>query len=106
MPTYIYRSALLFCLFSLSGCTVIAIADAAVSTTVKVGSAVVGTAVDVTRAGVRAITPGTSDKADDDGSDTAAAADTASDTNAGNNADSNDDRDNDGASSRHRKQQQ
>ncbi|MBC3910003.1 hypothetical protein [Undibacterium umbellatum] len=46
----------------------IAIADAAVSTTVKVGSAVVGTAVDVTRAGVRAVTSSDSedhsDKAD------------------------------------------
>ncbi len=40
----------------LSACTVIAIADAAVSTTVKVGSAVVGTAVDVTAAGVKAVT--------------------------------------------------
>ncbi|WP_263398760.1 hypothetical protein [Undibacterium oligocarboniphilum] len=34
----------------------LAVADAAVSTTVKVGSAVVGTAVDVTAAGVRAVT--------------------------------------------------
>lgn len=41
---------------TLSACTVIAIADAAVSTTVKVGSAVVGTTVDVTAAGVRALT--------------------------------------------------
>lgn len=41
---------------SLQACVVIAVADAAVSTTVKVGSAVVGTAVDVTRAGVRAAT--------------------------------------------------
>ncbi len=103
--TDMYRSALLFCLLSLNGCTVIAIADAAVSTTVKVGSAVVGTAVDVTRAGVRAITPGTSDSADDDGSD-ATAVNTASDTDAGNNPDSNDDRDNDDVSSHHRKQQQ
>lgn len=53
--------ALLLCCIScltLNGCTVIAVADAAVSTTVKVGSAVVGTAVDVTRAGVKAATGG------------------------------------------------
>ncbi|MBI3727803.1 MAG: hypothetical protein HY254_05655 [Burkholderiales bacterium] len=43
----------------------IAIADAAVSTTVKVGSAVVGTAVDVTRAGVRAVTSSDSDSDSD-----------------------------------------
>ncbi|MFZ6863116.1 hypothetical protein ACO0K7_10830 [Undibacterium sp. Ji67W] len=41
---------------SLNGCTVLAIADAAVSTTVHVGTAVVGTAVDVTKAGVGAVT--------------------------------------------------
>ncbi|MDO8654264.1 MAG: hypothetical protein Q7R66_18995 [Undibacterium sp.] len=40
----------------MNACTVIAIADAAVSTTVKVGSAVVGTAIDVTRAGVNVVT--------------------------------------------------
>ncbi|MFZ6759674.1 hypothetical protein ACO0K9_20910 [Undibacterium sp. Ji50W] len=91
MLTYITRSVLLLCLLSLNGCTVLAIADAAVSTTVKVGSAVVGTAVDVTRAGVRAITPGTS-KADDDGSNT--------DTDS--NIDSNERSDKDDAGSRHR----
>ncbi|WP_325393482.1 hypothetical protein [Undibacterium sp.] len=41
---------------ALSGCTVLAIADVAVATTVKVGGAVVGTAVDVTKAGVDAVT--------------------------------------------------
>ncbi|MFZ6769263.1 hypothetical protein ACO0LM_19590 [Undibacterium sp. Di26W] len=92
MLTYITRSALLLCLLSLNGCTVLAIADAAVSTTVKVGSAVVGTAVDVTRAGVRAITPGTSNKADDDGNNT--------DTDS--NIDSNERSDKDDAGSRHR----
>lgn len=68
MQTCICRCTFLLSLLSLSGCTVIAIADAAVSTTVKVGSAVVGTAVDVTRAGVRAVTSSdsedNSDKAD------------------------------------------
>ncbi|MDO9192422.1 MAG: hypothetical protein Q7U12_05965 [Undibacterium sp.] len=38
-----------------------AVADAVVSTTVKVGSAVVGTAIDVTRAGVHAVTSSDSD---------------------------------------------
>ena len=41
-----------------SGCSVIAVADAAVTvaaTTVKVGATVVETAVDVTAAGVRAV---------------------------------------------------
>lgn len=76
MRTCIYCCAFLLSLLTLSGCTVIAIADAAVSTTVKVGSAVVGTAVDVTRAGVRAVTssdsedscdkPGNSDSDDPD----------------------------------------
>lgn len=61
-PILLFSSRLLCCLsillgsLSASGCTVIAIADAAVSTTVKVGSAVVGTAVDVTAAGVHAVT--------------------------------------------------
>jgi hypothetical protein len=41
---------------SLNGCTVIAIADVAVSTTVKLGGAVVGTAIDVTKAGVDVVT--------------------------------------------------
>lgn len=42
----------------LSGCAVVTVADAAVSvvaTGVKAGAAVVGTAVDVTTAGVRAV---------------------------------------------------
>jgi hypothetical protein len=51
----IQMTFLLMCL-SQSACTVLAIADAAVSTTVKIGSAVVGTAIDVTKAGVHAIT--------------------------------------------------
>jgi hypothetical protein len=53
------RTALvLFALGSLSGCAVVAVADAAVTvvaTTVKVGATVVGTAVDVTAAGVKAV---------------------------------------------------
>lgn len=56
LRTCIFRFALLICSLSLNACTVIAIADAAVSTTVKVGSAVVGTAIDVTKAGVDVIT--------------------------------------------------
>lgn len=54
---------LLLCAFTLNACTVLAIADAVVSTTVKVGSAVVGTAIDVTKAGVHAVT--SSDKDDE-----------------------------------------
>jgi hypothetical protein len=53
------RTALvLLALGSLSGCAVVAVADAAVTvvaTTVKVGATVVGTAVDVTAAGVKAV---------------------------------------------------
>ena len=48
----------------LSGCSVLAVADAAVtvvSTTVSVGATVVGTAVDVTAAGVKAVA-GTDDE--------------------------------------------
>ena len=48
-------------MFTLNACTVLAIADAVVSTTVKVGSAVVGTAIDVTKAGVHAVTSSDSD---------------------------------------------
>ncbi len=55
-PTCIRLLLFLALVNMLSACTVIAIADAAVSTTVKVGSAVVGTAVDVTAAGVKAVT--------------------------------------------------
>ena len=47
----------------LSACVVVSVADTLVSTTVKVGGAVVGTAVDVTQAGVHAVT-GSSDSAD------------------------------------------
>lgn len=53
---YQHIAVLLLCCLSLNACTVLAIADAAVSSTVKVGSAVVGTAIDVTKAGVHAIT--------------------------------------------------
>jgi uncharacterized Tic20 family protein len=56
------RLALILSLVSLqvclSGCSVIAVADAAVTvvaTTVSVGATVVGTAVDVTAAGVKAV---------------------------------------------------
>jgi len=45
---------------SLSGCAVVAVADAAVTvvaTTVKVGATVVGTTVDVAAAGVKAVIP-------------------------------------------------
>jgi len=54
------RSILFVALFSLSvsGCAVVAVADAAVTvvaTTVKVGAVVVGTTVDVAAAGVRAV---------------------------------------------------
>lgn len=55
MQTCIFRLAFLLCSLALSGCTVLAIADVAVSTTVKVGGAVVGTAIDVTKAGVNAV---------------------------------------------------
>lgn len=56
LPIRRHYFALFLCCLLLNACTVLAIADAAVSTTVKVGSAVVGTAVDVTKAGVHAIT--------------------------------------------------
>lgn len=54
------RSILFVAFFSLSisGCAVVAVADAAVTvvaTTVKVGAVVVGTTVDVAAAGVRAV---------------------------------------------------
>ena len=55
MRIYIERLTLLLCILSLSACTVLAVADAMVSTTVKVGSAVVGAAIDVTKAGVHAV---------------------------------------------------
>ena len=45
-------------ILSLSGCAVVAVADAAVTvvaTTVKVGATVVGTTVDVAAAGVKAV---------------------------------------------------
>jgi hypothetical protein len=43
-------------ILNLQACAVIAVADAVVSTTVKVSAAAVGTAVDVTRAGVGVVT--------------------------------------------------
>ena len=49
---------LVIALMNLSGCAVVAVADAAVTvgaTAVKAGAAVVGTAVDVTAAGVKAV---------------------------------------------------
>ena len=65
------RLALILSLLSLqaclSGCSVLAVADAAVTvvaTTVSVGATVVGTAVDVTAAGVKAVA-GTDDEEDD-----------------------------------------
>lgn len=61
------RLALILSLLaSLSGCSVLAVADAAVTvvaTTVSVGATVVGTAVDVTAAGVKAVA-GTDDEGD------------------------------------------
>lgn len=62
MRTCITRMFLLLCVFPLNACTVLAIADVAATTTVKVGGAVVGTAVDVTAAGVKAVTKSSSDK--------------------------------------------
>jgi hypothetical protein len=56
MRTCIFYLGLLLCTLTLNACTVLAVADAVVSTTVKVGSAVVGTAIDVTKAGVHAVT--------------------------------------------------
>ena len=56
MLTFTKRHLLLLCMLSLNACTVLAVADAIVSTTVKVGSAVVGAAIDVTKAGVHAVT--------------------------------------------------
>ncbi|HYR24251.1 MAG TPA: hypothetical protein VEQ09_00350, partial [Aquabacterium sp.] len=59
----------LILLSALSGCSVIAVADAAVTvaaTAVSAGATVVGTAVDVTAAGVRAAT-GTGEKAEQGG---------------------------------------
>jgi hypothetical protein len=53
---------LLLCALTLNACTVLAIADAVVSTTVKVGSAVVGTAIDVTKAGIHAVTSSDKDE--------------------------------------------
>lgn len=56
MKTCISATILLACTLMLSGCTVIAIADTVATTAVKAGGAVVGTAIDVTRAGVKAAT--------------------------------------------------
>jgi hypothetical protein len=62
-PRYLVLVLCLAC----SGCAVIAVADATLSvvaTTVKVGAAVVGTAVDVTAAGVRAAVGSDDDEKD------------------------------------------
>jgi hypothetical protein len=67
--TRLPRLVFLLCLFSLNGCTVIAVADAVVSTTVKAGAAVVGSAIDVTRAGVKAATGSDSDEDNQDQND-------------------------------------
>lgn len=40
---------------ALNACKVMTVADAVVNTTVKVGSAAVGTAIDMTKAGVHAV---------------------------------------------------
>jgi hypothetical protein len=61
------RTCLLLILFAFtgSGCSVITVADAAVSvvaTTVKVGATVVGTTVDVAAAGVKAVVGSSDDK--------------------------------------------
>ena len=53
-----------FCLTCITGCSAIAVADAAVSvvaTTVKVGATVIGTTADVAAAGVNAVV-GSDDK--------------------------------------------
>ena len=57
-----YQLLLLYVL-TLNACTILAVADAVVSTTIKVGSAIVGTAIDVIKDGVHAVT--SSDKHDD-----------------------------------------
>lgn len=61
-PGLALRVATLLCMAScMTGCAVVAVADAAVTvgaTAVKAGAAVVGAAVDVTSAGVRAATGG------------------------------------------------
>ena len=63
------RLALILSLVAcLSGCSVLAVADAAVTvvaTTVSVGATVVGPAVDVTAAGVKAVA-GSDDEPDED----------------------------------------
>lgn len=61
MRTPIEYLGLLFCVLTLNACTVLAVADAVVSTTVKVGSTVVGTAIDVTKVGLHAATSSDSD---------------------------------------------
>ncbi len=63
MRTCFKHFVILFGMLTLNACTVLAVADAVVSTTVKVGSAVVGTAIDVTKAGVHAVTNSDSDDA-------------------------------------------
>ncbi|GGX50591.1 hypothetical protein [Undibacterium squillarum] len=64
MKPCIHIATLLLSSLMISGCTAIAIVDTVATTTVKAGGAVIGTAIDVTRAGVRAVT--SSDAADQD----------------------------------------
>lgn len=62
---YTMRSGLFLIPLLCSGCAVVAVADAAVSVTatvVKAGATVVGTAVDVTAAGVKAVVGKDEDK--------------------------------------------
>jgi hypothetical protein len=66
LPNFLRLSLLAALPIMLSGCMVIAVADAAVTvvaTTVKVGATVVGTTVDVAAAGVGAVV-GSGDKKD------------------------------------------
>lgn len=57
-----------FCIACCSGCSVVAVADAAVTvvaTTVKVGATVVETTVDVAAAGVKAVAGSDEEKTDE-----------------------------------------
>lgn len=63
MRLFVQIITILLLSLHLSACVVVSVADTVVSTTVKVGGAVVGTAVDVTRAGVHAVTGGSGDNA-------------------------------------------
>jgi hypothetical protein len=70
MRPFIRIPVILFITLHLSACVVVSVADTLVSTTVKVGGAVVGTAVDVAQAGVHVVTgSGGSSGSNDKGSD-------------------------------------